>query len=249
MKQFVILACLLISFGVSAQSLTMHLGNAQVTGSQVTYDLSVEDFTEIVAMQYSISYDSNVLSLVSIEDFIIPTMSFVNFDTTPGTIVSVWFESSLNGVTLVDNSVLYRLVFDIKSSGNGQVCFSQEPREPEILQGDETLLDLYVTDDCHDTPFLFHDEMTFVIDLFALAGVAVSNTAQSGGISINVQGSKKLDFILTDIQGKAVASFPEKIYNAGHHVLQPASAITPGVYFLVIQHQNKISSTRILFVD
>lgn len=249
MKHFVIIACLLLSFGASAQSITMHLGDAQLSGTQVTYSLTVEDFTDIVALQYSISYDSNVYSLVSIEDLIIPSMNITNFDTTPGSIVNVWFEPSLNGVTLPDHSILYKLVFEIKTFGAGLVCFSQEPREPEVLQGEETLLDVYVTDDCHDTPFLFHDAMTSVVDVYALAGVTVDNISRSGEIGINVKDSKSLDFVLTDMQGKIVTSFPEKIYNAGQHMLKPGVSINPGVYLLVLQHQNQLSSSRIVFIE
>src|SRR5688572_30069151 len=186
MKQFVIIACLILSFGASAQSITMRIGDPQLAGGQITYELSVQDFTDIVAFQYSISYDSNVISLVSINDIIIPSMNITNFDTSAGSIVNVWFDNSLDGVTLPDNSILYRMVFEIKTGGAGMVCFSQEPREPEALQGEETLLDIYVIDDCHDTPFLFHDAMTSVVDVYALAGVTVDNISRNGDIAINV---------------------------------------------------------------
>jgi hypothetical protein len=249
MKHLVIIACLLFYFGASAQSITMHIGNAQLSGSQIIYDVSVEDFTEIVAMQYSISYDSNVLSLASIDAIVIPTMTSANFDASPGSIVNVWFESSLNGVTLADNSVIYKLVFDVLTAGDGKVCFSLEPREPEALQGEETLLDIYVTDDCHDTPFLFHDAMTAVVDLFALSGITVNNIAKAGEITINVQESRLLNFSLTDMQGKVIATFPERIYNPGQQILKSESSVTLGIYLLVLKNLNQISSTRVLFIE
>lgn len=68
----------------------------------------------------------------------------------PNYICNKWLDASLETVSLPDNTVLYRVVFDMIQGMDGDVCFSQEPFESEFLMGEsQELTSFYIIDDCY----------------------------------------------------------------------------------------------------
>jgi gliding motility-associated-like protein len=114
--------------------------NAQ-QGSQVCLNVSTQEFTDILGMQFSINYDPSILQFVSVGSFNLPGLDQNLFglppNTPPGTITLSWFDNSLNGVTLPDGSVIFNICFNVIGNTTTTVSFSNTPTAIEITDADE----------------------------------------------------------------------------------------------------------------
>lgn len=83
-------------------------------GATQCYDVKVADFKNILAMQYTLQWDKNVLSFAGLKEFKLPFMGNDNFGSSlapNGTLTAVWIDNSLKGVTLPDNGAIYQICF------------------------------------------------------------------------------------------------------------------------------------------
>lgn len=89
-------------------------------GDQVCVDLKVKNFTNILGAQFSIQYDPNMLSFVSVGNFGLPALNEnimglpvgIN-GTDPGHLTVAWTDPTLSGVTVFDNTTLFEICFDV----------------------------------------------------------------------------------------------------------------------------------------
>ena len=105
-------------------------------GDQVCVDVSVEGFTNVLGMQFSINYDPADLQFVSVGNFNLSDLNANLFGTPPGTnpgdITLSWLDQSLNGVTLNDGTNIFEICFTALSGGTTDVSFSGMPTSIEI---------------------------------------------------------------------------------------------------------------------
>ncbi|RMG79229.1 MAG: hypothetical protein D6714_16725, partial [Bacteroidetes bacterium] len=99
--------------------------------------VSVQGFTNIVSMQYSVTFDPNILQFTSTQNYNLPDLSSANFGTSGaanGVITFSWIDPNTTGVTLPDNTVIYEICFDaVGSAGQvSSVSFSDTPTVVEI---------------------------------------------------------------------------------------------------------------------
>jgi gliding motility-associated-like protein len=116
-------------------------------GDQVCLDVSVDNFTDILGVQFSIDYDPAQLEYVSVGNFGLAGLNEnvmglpVMGGTMPGDITVSWFDNSLNGVTVGDGTVLFEVCFEIlASSGTAAVDFSGTPTSIQIIDVDNNIL-------------------------------------------------------------------------------------------------------------
>ncbi|HQW11749.1 MAG TPA: gliding motility-associated C-terminal domain-containing protein [Saprospiraceae bacterium] len=122
------------------------------TGSEITMDVSVQDFSEIISMGFSMDWDPTCLELVSPSPIVIPTPNLVTglssgsfFSPQNGCMVVFWTDAALNGVTVPDATVIYSVKFKVLGTGGvckvnfGNKCMTSSP---EILKLDNTTVPL-----------------------------------------------------------------------------------------------------------
>ena len=99
-------------------------------GEQSCLQVTAQDFTDILSFQYSMNWDAAVLGNASVQTFGIADLGQPNFNlNSPGIARVGWDDSSLSGVTLAANTVLFEICFD-EIGGNTattNVEFSETP--------------------------------------------------------------------------------------------------------------------------
>jgi hypothetical protein len=225
----------------------MKIIHPQVNGNQVIYDVTTENFTELVAIQYSIAYDTNILSYVGVQNILLPDMNQSNFyNPMPGAIINVWIDLNLEGATLANGTIIYQLVFDMKQGTYGGVCFAQDPVESEFVQFDIALPYFTIVDDCHPDPFQI-DLTTSTEEIADQYGLKVFMIAHSKKIDFSLSDQQALAFKLFDLSGRQVAAFPKKVFTAGEHSLAINASILPGIYILTTTIQDQPVALKIFF--
>ena len=122
-----------LTFDVSSNSATI--------GEQVCVDVSTRDFESILAMQYTINWDSTALRFSSLENFSPNVPGLVanvfgtpdNLGIDKGTITLAWFDSFLTGVTVADGEVLFSVCFEVLAS-ESEIAFSNTPTPIQIIK-------------------------------------------------------------------------------------------------------------------
>jgi gliding motility-associated-like protein len=116
-------------------------------GEDFCMDISVNDFTNIVSMQYSMSFDPNELEFQSIQvpgnlDGLAVSNFGVN-DAGNGIITVSWLDPNVSGITLADGTIIFQVCF--KTLGScGTVTnfeFTDSPTVIEITDGDGNIVD------------------------------------------------------------------------------------------------------------
>ncbi len=90
-------------------------------GSQVTADVLVYNFTDILSMQFGMKWDPAELEFVSVSDINLPGMDQTYFGVNQlndGILLSLWYDQSANGYSIPDCSSIFRITFN---TINGQV--------------------------------------------------------------------------------------------------------------------------------
>ncbi|MCE7923785.1 MAG: T9SS C-terminal target domain-containing protein [Haliscomenobacteraceae bacterium CHB4] len=107
-------------------------------GETVCVDISVADFNNIVAGQYSMSWDPSVINFQQVQNFGLPGLTSANFGTSQvssGLLSFAWFDQNATGVTLPDNSVLFEICFEVigASGALSPVEFASSPTVLEFI--------------------------------------------------------------------------------------------------------------------
>ena|SRR5687767_3679185 len=233
MKSFIFTLLIALPLWLKGQELTMMVINPTQINDQLVYDVVVFDFIDVVGYQIGYAYDTNNLRNPVIQDFNLPFLDADNFATNdPGFIENVWLDNSLNGVTVSDSTVIYRIAFDLVGSELGSVCFSLDSIHGEFVNSDNELFSVYIVDDCHDTLFLLIDHTSGLENVALDYGLKVTSLNMPQSISIHLEKEMSLAFSLYDLKGVQVQSFASKEYSPGTHTLDMQKPVTPGLYLL-----------------
>jgi len=96
----------------------------------------VENFENIVSMEYSLNWDSTILKYNNIQNFGLTGIPNINFsDTNKGALSFSWKNPSDGGVTLEDGSMLYEVCFTALQEGASLIVFSGDPLPIIIKDG------------------------------------------------------------------------------------------------------------------
>ena len=108
-----------------------------VLGDMICIPVTVNDFSNILAFQYSISYDPSALTFVNTNLTGFPDLLDFNVSNPSEGILSVaWTSNSdlVNGVTVDDNTAVFELCFDvIGSNGWYPIDFTSNPSPMEVV--------------------------------------------------------------------------------------------------------------------
>ena len=112
--------------------------------SVVCLKVIVQNFVDIVALEYSLNWDSTILRYNNIQNFGLTGIPNINFSSTNRGVLSFsWKNPQGVGVTLENGAMLYEICFTALQEGASIVIFSGEPL-PVIIKdglGEEPVLD------------------------------------------------------------------------------------------------------------
>lgn len=235
MKTFILTLFLFASIGLNGQNLTIKIHNTEINGNLLTYDVTVDNFVNMGAMQYGFSYDETALEFVAIENMNLQNLQAYHFNTsTPGYIGNVWVDNILDGVSLNDGTSIYQIVFELIDDNPGEVCFIPLHLIYEFVTVDAELASFTIVDDCHPEPYeIFITVATE--DLAATYGLQISTFANNEQVIFMLDEPRVLDFRIFDMSGKMVTAIPNMSYGAGNHTLDLNTSIPSGMYLLTTE--------------
>ncbi len=247
MKSILYIFAFLIPIGINAQALVMKITNPQVSGNQVVYDVVTDHFTDLISIQYSVSYDTNKLTYAGIQNINLSQLTEDNFyGGIPGVITSLWYDPTLQGTSVSDGTILYQIVFNMKNGTYGGVCFSQEPLEGEFARVDNVLNSYFIVDDCHADPFEVNLS-TSTQEIADQFGLNVFTTARDQKIVFALTEQQSIEFHVFDLNGQLISAVPKKEYSTGQHTLNVNKSIIPGIYILTAEIDHQPAAFKIFY--
>ncbi len=111
------------------------------TGSTVCVDISVDGFTDIAGMQFSLNWDASFLDFQGVGQFNLSGLNDGSFniaDVNDGKLRLQWLDPASAGVTLPSGSGIFQICFEVLgTSGSRSVQFSNDPLPIEIVDADD----------------------------------------------------------------------------------------------------------------
>ncbi len=136
--------------GAGCAQAIQFIGNSIVgaCGGTACVKFTVENFTTVGAMEFSLSYNPAVLQFNEFRNFA-PLPGFGEGNTnllTPGTLRVLWFDSNVENDTLADGTTLFEICFDVIGSGgqSSEITFGNNP-PPAISDIDGNAHDVTIT--------------------------------------------------------------------------------------------------------
>jgi hypothetical protein len=233
MRLLFFLTWMILTPWLPAQPLFMSISIPEIDGNKVSYDIHVSNFEDIYIMGTSFSFDTNRMTFLAAKNIAIPTLGESEFlNEEPGYVYFTWFDLTMEGVSLPENTIIYTLQFKMKDGDPGDVCFSNYPTELLFTDFDSTFHSLFVTDYCHPDTFeyILVTQTSDILD--QMAGLSISSFSNDNEIYFKLESSKTISFELLNTNGQVVQTFSTLYYSFGNNYIQLRSSITPGLYFL-----------------
>lgn len=145
-SSFLLAFCLIIS--VASAQMQVSFGSASGdAGTQVSIDVTNENFPALVLYQFSVNWDSTVMRINNVTNINgnLPSYGPANFslpagsvDVMAGQLATSWDHPSFVPTTLPQGEVLFTMVFDLIGNAGDQtsIVISDEPTEREAVLGD-----------------------------------------------------------------------------------------------------------------
>jgi hypothetical protein len=137
-----ILFLAIIALGYTTVSATTPVFNLMeksiCSGDTVEMDIQVEDFTEMTSLQFSLSWDNTkmqIKDIVFVNEALADNMLFGEYDETSDVLTVSWFDQTVAGVSLDDNSLMLTVKFATTAGDNqvlSMVTFEDNPTMREL---------------------------------------------------------------------------------------------------------------------
>ena len=126
----------LLLFGNSrAQSVTIHLPDTTSgSGDTLMFPITVENFEEVVSIQFSMNWDTAVVEYLNFEKADLENIEAGDLSASEGVIRVVWFAQNGESETLPDGTTIFHLKFLVKGQIGemGAVSITDEPLRIQI---------------------------------------------------------------------------------------------------------------------
>jgi uncharacterized delta-60 repeat protein len=110
-------------FAINTNSLTTQVGE------DICVQFTTENFTDIIGVQFMVSYDTSILTYESVENFnltgLASSVGVPGQGNNPeGQLNVAWIDANLEGIDLPDGTVLFEMCFSAKAAGSSGLDFS-----------------------------------------------------------------------------------------------------------------------------
>ena len=125
--------------------LTLTVGSASANqGETVCVPVTVDNFTDLIGMSFTISYDESLLAFTNVQNL---TVGLPGFSTagnignpSPGQVTVNWFENSLSPTTLPNGTVLFEVCFEALGGGSAALDITSEVAAIEFSDVNENII-------------------------------------------------------------------------------------------------------------
>lgn len=133
----------LISLPLRAEQPIFNISSLDANpGDIINVDFHVNDFSDIVSVQFSVNWNEAVLEYRTVKNFntSIPGLTISSIGTTEvaqGKLRVQWFEASINPITIPDGSLFFTLEFEVVGTPcqSSPVAITGDPLEIEVGEG------------------------------------------------------------------------------------------------------------------
>ncbi len=132
----------------SSDALTLRLPTISASpGAEVCLPMEVEDFENLIGLQYSLRWDTTQIAFKSVGNFQLPGLTKSNFGlrfADRGVIATSWIDGRLSGVSLPDGTAIYELCYEVLAPSGTEVIvqIASRPVSFEVIDTRDQLLRL-----------------------------------------------------------------------------------------------------------
>lgn len=224
--------------------------------SRYVANIRVSKFNKIVGMQFSLSWDSTVLTFDSVGQFGLPLSVSNNFglqSVSSGTLRFAWSDEGLKGTDMKDGATLFSVFFRPVGATNttSPIRFSDVPTPIEVVDisfsaikaefrnGSVTIAPQVATSVQSSEPEWLDIRSAFPNPLHAQAALQVEFFSKS---------TQPVLVRLIDVQGKVVSEQEQEFATGLNRLEIPASSFpAPGIYLIRLVQGGRHSTQKILF--
>lgn len=236
---------------MSAQNIAnIGIQAVETTSTEKVYNFYVWDYENIVASQFSMTYDGAKMTYKEIRNSQVIGLSGSSFSNPlPGVILSSWIELDLEAESYIDSTVLYQIVFDIIVPGGSNLCFSDTPLRYEFVNEEEVLNQIIIHDDCNTglllvlDPTGIADQEEEVIES-PLKYVFLST---QGELIFSLSNDQVLHFSLYDNLGREITQIPSQSFTTGRNTIHFRRTIPTGIYTLQVRSGDDVIGVNSVF--
>lgn len=240
-----------------SQDPVLILSSATIDESEeFTIDLTAENFTDLIAMQFTMKWDSSKAQFLEVLNFNLPGLDEGNFgidslntNTDRGLLPMFWEDESLLGVSEDDGSIL----FSVKMKATGEVGdtvyfqfvgapaaievvnVAQEAIPVTLIQGEIVMEDLVGIDAAVENQIEVNNYPNPFTDYTY--------------INFDLKETTDITLTITDISGRQIYA-TEKTMNNGFHQMKIDASVFPssGEYFYYVQTNEYQLFKKLIFV-
>jgi hypothetical protein len=228
----------------------------QYTASRYVANIRVKNFKKLVGVQFTLTWDPQVVALDSAGNFGMPMNYENNFglmDASKGVMRFAWNEPKLQGADLKDETIMFSLFFRPlgKADAFSPLRFTDDPTVREVVDASFNSIPAEFR---HGTVRFKEATVSSVAsnypDQFAFQAV-YPNPVQIGqqvGIAFFSRDSRPVSVSVTNLEGKLLFRQKRDCFSGINRLeLSPAIFPATGVYFVQLQQGEKFSTQSILF--
>ena len=221
----------------------------------VSVDIQVKNWTDIAGAQWSMHWHAGILDFKEITNFNLPGAAESSFGTPPvtdaNTLTFSWFDESVQGVTLTDNSILFTVVFDVVGSEGDVTAFEFDGMPTAIELVNPSLVELGFEFEAGDVTV---DNNTAVSTIhtadFALHSNSPNPFKTTTNIVFDLHKNSETLLSVYSTTGKLLF---EKKYDlpSGSHTLPLSGDLFPeaGTYLYRIATDSAVATRKLTLID
>lgn len=221
----------------------------------VSVDIQVQNWTDVAGAQWSMHWNAGILDFKEVSNFNLPGSAEGSFGTPPitdaNTLTFSWFDESVQGVTLDDNSILFTVVFDVVGSAGDVTAFEFDGMPTAIELVNPNLVELDVTFASGEVTVDMSNAVSTIYTAdFALHSNSPNPFKNTTNIIFDLHKRSETLLSIYSTTGKLL--FEQK-YNlpSGSHTLLLSGDIFPGAgtYLYRIATDSAVATRKMTLID
>ncbi|MCH2082168.1 MAG: T9SS type A sorting domain-containing protein [Saprospiraceae bacterium] len=210
----------------------------------IELDVIVTDFANIGGISFSMNWNPEILEIQGIENFALPDINpgqNYNIIGDEGQLGFLWFDLTLNGISLEDSTTFFTLSFNVigEIGDSTGLSFTSNPTPIEVLDTTPAVLDANFQDG-----WVNINDPNQVIFYNASEIIQVSNAFPNPfndftRIDIDLEESSNTLLEIIDTQGKTVYSESYQLIQGKNELILTKDKFSlPGAYFVQLKSSN-----------
>jgi hypothetical protein len=251
------LLAVFVGKGLAQDRPTLMLPNmsAQV-GDTVLVSIKAVNFDTLATFQFSVSWDSSIVSYLGTEDYYFPSLALNSFNVSKvgqGKLGILWTANPGAPESVADSAIVFSIRAVVVGAGDSEMAFSDSPLAIELSYFDGSVLEA--------------DDMVLVSGTVSATDPSTAvQWAESNGLSLyqnepnpfreathipfTLPEAGRSSLTVFDLMGRKVAYF-EDVFRAGdaYFRLEGRCLPSPGVYAYTLRAGRSALSGKVLYIE